>query len=151
MAFDTSIFYGPSAKDLATGNAVVRRWYKAMNIPAAAAAVISLTDPEVGPVDTVRLIHGVTFSWVPGAAQTPIYGNLAVAPPGGNSLFSISFMPTFAPGAALQASQSMVGVDMYWMQGEQLSVAMAFNAGAANNSGIAVCWGYEFPRGTFQR
>lgn len=143
--------YIPTAKDIGSGNSNVRRWWKAFNA-SGVTATPTTSDTELGPTDTVRLIHTVTFNWVPGAAQSPISASLGVVQPGAANPFQlVGTQPPFTTVGVFNSYATIAGVDLLWMQGEFLQLTGYFNAGANSNAIGVLLSGLEFPRGSIQR
>ena len=143
--------YLPTTKDIGSGNANVRRWWKTVQASAVAGQVTT-TDAEVGPADLVRIIQNVCFSWSPGAAQTAVNAYLYVLPIGGvTPIEVVGTSPQFVAPAAFPILNTLVGVDLIWMQGEQIFLQGQFSAGAASNTITAFLSGLELPRANIQR
>jgi hypothetical protein len=142
----------PNDKDIVAG-LWPRRYNKAMTGASVAAQVI-VADTEVFPIDLIREIHSVTFSWVPGAAQTPVSAHLVCVDANTGVIVGsvASGMPSFAPAAgAPGAIFTLSGIDYPMMSNEKLTCFAQFNAGAASNSIDIYVTGFEYPRGNFQR
>jgi len=142
----------PNDKDIVAG-LWPRRWIKAMT-GAGAVATLTVSDSEIFPVDLIREVHTVTFSWVPGAAQTNIGAHLVCIDPVTSVILAsiASGMPDQALGAGIAgAIKTISGLDFPIMSSESLRAFGTFSAGAAPNQLDIYITGFEYPRGNFQR
>jgi hypothetical protein len=144
--------YVPSAKDLATGGLNIQRYFRTISVVPAAAATVSIIDTDICPNDVVRLIDSLTFSWTPGAAQTPVNGALLLRESSsGNALTVVGSTPLYAVPAAVQSQITVAGLQLMFMQGDVAEINGTFNAGVANNAFTIQLRGWQFPRGAIQR
>lgn len=143
--------YRSSEKDLASGDAFVRRYFRQFAITPAAAASVTVVDTDVCPADTVRFITNVGIRWTPGAAQFPTNANLLWSDGAGGAFAGVVNMSPLNQVVAQVQDQHIGGLGILMMQGDVMTLTCLFNAGAAANSGSAFVMGVEFPRGTLRR
>jgi hypothetical protein len=143
--------YRSSEKDLASGDAFVRRYFRQLTLAPAAAATVTLVDTDVCPADTVRLITNVGIRWSPGAAQFGLNANVLWSDGAGASFGAVVNLSPFNQGVAQTQDQYVGGLQILMMQGDVMTLSCFFNAGAAANGGSAFIHGLEFPRGTLRR
>jgi len=102
--------------------------------------------------DTVVLIQGVEFLWIPVAAAAARSGELQHldAAVGGAVFTIVGQAPTF-----LQTGERFVrcvtGVNIALFATEALQASMRFSAAGINNAATVSVWGWAIPRGTLQR
>lgn len=143
--------YAPSLKDLATGQYNVRRYLEVVTT-AGAATSLAVTGQTV-PNDIIRLVHTITFSMFPGAAQTPVGAAclLIANEPGFPQLAILGASPPSVPTAAAAMHMTLSSLELCMMYNEAPQVSALFNAGVASNSVFMYLMGWEFQRGTVQR
>jgi hypothetical protein len=144
--------YRSSEKDIASGDAFVRRYYRQLNGAAAALATITVDDAaNPCPSDVVRLIQSVSIRWIPGAAQFASHANFNVIDSPTAEAAAIVTQSPLNQVAAQTQDYTVGGLALVQMQGEYFRASGFFNAGAANNNVNFYICGLEFPRGTFRR
>jgi hypothetical protein len=140
----------PSVKDIGSGQRIVRRFVEVAS-NSAALATVSVTLGAC-PVDTVRVIHTMTFNAVAGAAQTNIANQAYHRDQlSGVIISQIGCQFDYAPVVAGTNTKSITGLEIALMQGEAISADFVFNAGVAANAVSLYVIGWEFPRGNLQR
>jgi hypothetical protein len=140
--------YMPTTKDVQSGQTNVRRFFKVLSIAQVSATPL-LVDSELCPADLARLIRSVVFSWAPGAAQTAVLASLVIQN-AGTGIQSVSTQPKFN-AAATNAAETVSGLELIWLQGENLQLSGVFSAGANSNTVTVAIAGWEFPRASIQR
>ena len=140
----------PSAKDIGSGQRIVRRYVETMTANAASAALTATS--TVCPPDTIRIIHTVCFITVAGAAQTNLWCSLVHNEGGGGANITQTGMQfDLAPAAAGTSEKTLTGLEIAVMQSEVLIATANFNGGVAANVMTCYVTGWEFPRGNLQR
>lgn len=146
-----SQFYRASAKDLASGSSTwLRRYFRTVAIPAAAAASISAQDTDFVGADVVRWISQVVVFWQPGAAITSRSCVLWSSDAGGTIQGVLAGLDARTPVAAAN-DRDTIQTAFPMFEGDVLNAAAEFSGGAAANQFTAYVTGWEFPRGTLQR
>ena len=144
--------YRSSEKDIASGDAFIRRFFIALAPVGAAAASITIDDAPC-PSDVVRLITSVGVRWTPGAAQFGVNANLNIndVPGAGVTIGAAIVLSPLNQVAAQVQDYTVGGLSLLEMQGEVFRFTAFFNAGVAANNATCFISGYEFPRGTLRR
>jgi len=137
--------YSPTTADVQSG-LNQKRYVERGTIAAVAAAQISFLGARVD-VNQIRVIDCVSFTALPGAAQTCLGAEFRVSDPAGaTTTWASVFVPASQPGAALRAFGSQT-CELILMPQEQLFVIITFNAGVAANSGEVSAHGWGIPKG----
>jgi trimethylamine:corrinoid methyltransferase-like protein len=139
----------PSSKDLGSGQRVARRYLEILT-GTQAVANVTLNSSVVG-ADLVRIVHTLTFTTTPGAAQTLNYWQALLQDASTTVIAVVAGQPNFAHAAAALETLTVSGLELVMMQGDLLNLQANFNAGAAGNTASLHIQGWEFPRGNLQR